>query len=162
MHINSYDQLQLLLKQKEEANRKVLILIQGLPGSGKSTLASKLSEDMYWNHYEADMYFMVNGKYTYNPKKVGEAHHWCLFAAKNTLNADDGCIVSNTFTSDKELTPYYELAEEMNATVILIKMENNFGSIHNVPSDAITRMKNKMRNQLTIKPNYTINTKFNF
>lgn len=162
MIINSYDQLINELDNVIEESDKAIILIQGLPGSGKSTLANKLSEELFWNYFEADMYFIVNDEYIYNPKKLGEAHHWCQFATKNALQDTDGCIVSNTFTSDKELAPYYELANEYNAKVILIKMETNFGSIHNVPNEAITRMKNKMKNQLTIKPNFIIKSKLTF
>lgn len=159
MNINHYDELFDAINVEIEASEKIIILIQGLPGSGKSTLAERLSGDLFLNYYEADMYFMVNGDYMYNPKKLGDAHHWCQFAAKDSLENCEGCIVSNTFTSDKELNPYYELAENNGAKVVLIRMDNNFGSIHGVPPEAITRMKNKMKNQLTKKPDYIVKFK---
>lgn len=162
MTIDSYEKLLDTINNDVEAYKSIIVLIQGLPGSGKSTLASHLSEDLFWNYYEADMYFMVNGEYLYNPKKLGDAHHWCQFAAKDAIENHEGCIVSNTFASDKELQPYYDMAEKNGSKVILIRMCTNFGSVHNVPTEAITRMRNKMKNQLTKEPDYIVNTKLEF
>ena len=50
---------------------KTLILIRGLPGSGKSTLARAMREACAATaHWEADMYFTDNGKYTFDPAKL--------------------------------------------------------------------------------------------
>ena len=50
---------------------KKLLLIIGIPGSGKSTLANKIkSENTEFydaNVWEADKFFMKDGKYDFNP-----------------------------------------------------------------------------------------------
>lgn len=47
--------------------------MRGLPGSGKSTKAKKIAgnEGVI---YSTDDFFMINGKYTYDPKLIGENH----------------------------------------------------------------------------------------
>lgn len=161
--IKSYKSLLDIVRKQEEENDRLLIIIQGLPGSGKSTLAKALAGDTEYLHYEADMYFMEGDDYKFNPKKLGEAHRWCQYVCKNALNDTDTCIVSNTFTSDKELEPYYQIADEVGAQVMLIQMAKNYGSIHNVPDDAIKRMRQKMKTQLSEYDNsFVIKTTFNF
>ena len=63
----------------------MLILIRGLPGSGKSTMARV----KYPNHIhlEADMYFEDDkGNYNFDPKKLKEAHKWCLETTRSLLS----------------------------------------------------------------------------
>ncbi len=43
-----------------------LILIRGLPGSGKTTFAKELASTFGVKHYEADMFFEVDGVYKFN------------------------------------------------------------------------------------------------
>lgn len=131
-------------------HKPLLILIQGAPGSGKTTLAKELSLDFNLPFFEADQYFEdMYGNYEFNPFKLNEAHNYCKERTKNTLASSFSCIVSNTFTSDKELKYYYELDYE----VFLIKMNTSFQTIHNVPTESIERMKRRLA-QVTYKPNY--------
>ncbi len=53
-----------------------LVLIRGLPGSGKSTMAKDLATQGYL-HFEADMYFELDGHYRYDASCIREAHSWC-------------------------------------------------------------------------------------
>ena len=50
-----------------------LVLIRGLPGSGKSTMAKVLAL-VGFEHYEADMFFVVNGQYRYDATRIRDAH----------------------------------------------------------------------------------------
>lgn len=54
-------------------------------------------------------------------------------------------IVSNTFTTERELTPYTDMANQLNYSVISLVVENRHGneSIHNVPEEAMDRMRNR-------------------
>ncbi len=118
-----------------------LVLIRGLPGSGKSTLAKDhLMKDCYFvNYFEADQFF--GDKYKWSGDLMGAAHSWCRLSAEKALLNGDSVIVSNTFTTQKEIEPYLELANKYKAELIIIACTSNFGSIHNVPEESMTRMK---------------------
>ena len=62
-----------------------LILIQGLPGSGKSTFGKRLAKEIGAYMFEADDYFMKNGKYVFDQSKLHEAHKKCLQNTKRQL-----------------------------------------------------------------------------
>lgn len=127
-----------------------LILIRGLPGSGKSTLAQSLvlgKED--WEHYEADMYFINNGKYDFNPSLLGRAHDWCQTKVYAALHYGVNVVVSNTFTTLKELKPYFLIAKEFGITPSVVHCQHSFGSVHNVPQETIDKMKDRWQNDIS-------------
>jgi predicted kinase len=125
---------------------KTLILLRGLPGSGKST-AAKLFQGYGWSaHYEADMYFMVDGEYRFNPAKLKDAHGWCSSQTEKAMVDEIPMIVvSNTFTQEWEMEAYYILAKKYGYKVITLIVENrnNTKSVHSVPEASIEKMKNR-------------------
>ena len=83
---------------------KTLILVRGLPGSGKSTFA-KLLEG---KHIETDMFFITNGEYKFDVSKLKEAHSWCQSMVGSWMSdSEELIVISNTFTQEWEMTPYY-------------------------------------------------------
>jgi hypothetical protein len=48
--------------------------------------------------------------------------------------------VSNTFTTKKELQPYFDIAKEYGIIPTVILCQNSFGSVHNVPEETLKRM----------------------
>jgi len=120
-----------------------LVLIRGLPGSGKSTLAKSLC-DGNSTYYEADMYFVdADGNYNYDQSWISAAHSWCQHVTHIRLHNGYNTIVSNTFTTIKELRPYFELALKYGILPTVILCQNQFGNIHDVPQEALDRMKNR-------------------
>lgn len=115
-----------------------LVLIRGLPGSGKSTLAKSMAGHM---HYEADMYFMNDGDYKFDPKLISDAHKWCQWWTKDNLLRNYSVVVSNTFTQKWEMQPYFDMAAELGVPVRVIEATGNFQNIHGVPEAAIERMR---------------------
>lgn len=121
-------------------------LIRGLPGSGKTTLAHELLESdptgLNSVHCEADAYFHTpEGEYKFDASKLGEAHTQCWMKYLNALQKGVPLvIVSNTFTTNNEMNKYVDMAEHYLYALTVIHMENNHGSIHNVPPDTIDRM----------------------
>lgn len=127
-----------------------LYLIRGLPGSGKSTLAKNLLNSFTAYRFEADMYFVDDyGNYNFDANKLRFAHEWCKEQTRKHLDKDDTVIVSNTFTTIKELKPYFEIAKEFGITPIVIHCQNQFQNVHNVPEETLIKMKARWCNDLT-------------
>jgi predicted kinase len=126
---------------------KELFLLRGLPGSGKSTLAESLGG----SHMEADKYFTYEGKYEFDVTKLKDAHDWCQNAVKVFMeNKSKRVVVSNTFTQEWEMTPYFELAEKHGYKVYSLICENRHGGVneHGVPEDKLKIMKNRFEVKL--------------
>ena len=54
-------------------------------------------------------------------------------------------FVSNTFTTEKEMKPDLEMAEKNNYQIVSLVVENRHGneSVHNVPEETMTKMRNR-------------------
>jgi predicted kinase len=127
-----------------------LILIRGLPGSGKSTLAKTLMTDNTV-HVEADMYFIddASGKYVFHPELIRQAHGWCQNTTGAALAEGKDVIVSNTFTTIKELRPYFDMAKNFGIVPTVILAQNQFQNEHNVPEETLKRMRDRFQYDLT-------------
>jgi len=123
---------------------KILYLLRGLPGAGKSTLAGDLAQVVY----EADMFFMLDGEYVFDPAKLGAAHQWCQEQVRQTMaNGITRIAVSNTFTQEWEMESYIDMASMHGYRVVSLIVENRHGgrNIHNVPADVIEKMRNRFQ-----------------
>lgn len=119
-----------------------LIIVRGLPGSGKSTYAQKFVKLGYL-HVEADQYFMHGNEYHYDASKIKQAHDFCQERFSQFIMAGENVIVSNTFTRFLEMAPYLAFAKQNGYKIRIVSLQNNFGSIHNVPKETIQKMKNR-------------------
>jgi predicted kinase len=128
---------------------KNLILLRGLPGSGKSTLAKLICNQ----HIEADMYFLQDGKYNFDSSKLNEAHKWCQDKAEEWMKNKYNVVVSNTFTTEKELNPYYELAKKYGYKVVCLIVENRHGgvNIHGVPNETLDKMEVRLKGSIKLR-----------
>lgn len=129
---------------EEDNMPKQLYLIRGLPGAGKSTLAATIADAhgiCEW--LEADDYFLKDGEYVFDATKLHQAHKLCLQNTEDAMAEGWGVVVSNTFTTEKEMKPYLALAEEYGYAVTSIIVENRRGgkSVHNVPQETIDKMR---------------------
>ena len=127
---------------------KILYIVRGIPGSGKSTFAKTLGGI----HIEADQYFVdVDGNYNFDGGKIKLAHEYCRAQTAAWMRTDgtqvnvDRIVVSNTFTQEWEIKPYFELAKEYGYKVFTIIVENRHDgkNVHEVPEDKIQMMKDR-------------------
>lgn len=132
-----------------------LYLIRGLPGSGKSTFAEMFAGSLDACHHEADHFFHTKEgpsgtqvwteEYNFDASKLYQAHKACQGWTSDCMQ--DGCdiVVSNTFTTEKELKPYLEMAARYGYKVTTMIIENRHGnaSIHGVPEETMTKMRNR-------------------
>jgi predicted kinase len=131
---------------------KTLYIVRGIPGSGKSTFAKSLGSV----HFEADMFFMKDGEYKYDMFKIKEAHKWCqdsvntAMILNTTAGINQTIVVSNTFTQEWEMKPYFDIAEVYGYKVFSIIVENRHGGVneHNVPEEVLSLMKNRFEIKL--------------
>ena len=123
---------------------KKLVMIIGIPGAGKSTLANKIkSEDPEFadaNIWEADMFFMKNGEYKFNPNILGAAHWWCQAKVESDMKDGLNVIVSNTNLTPRERRPYIKLAKKYGYEVEVKECNGGFKNIHGVPEETLEKM----------------------
>ena len=123
-----------------------LTLIRGLPGSGKTTLGKLLSSKYSIGcHYEADYYFEDEhtGEYVFDASKLYQAHEWCKAQTRISLMNNFDVIVSNTFTTLKEMKPYTDMAQGLGCALNVIECKGQFGNIHDVPKETIDKMRQR-------------------
>lgn len=130
---------------------RVLFLLRGIPGAGKSSLANYLFDTGVV--FEADQYWIKNGKYEFDACRIGDAHRDCQKRVEEAMKENKRTkgryypelIVANTLTTEKELKPYYDMAEKYKYTVVSLIVENrhNGKSIHNVPEETLLKMKKR-------------------
>lgn len=114
-----------------------LFLIRGLPGSGKSTLARSMIEAGVVDAvFEADNYFIRDGKYKFNAKTLPLAHEYCQDRTMTAFREGKSVAVANTFTRHLEMEPYTRLGYE----TVIITCKGKWPNIHGVPDEAIQRM----------------------
>jgi tRNA uridine 5-carbamoylmethylation protein Kti12 len=124
-----------------------VIIVRGLPGSGKTSLAERLCMGSRLNgsnsvYHEADHYFEALGHF--DGSLLAQAHAQCLERFTTDIQTSSGydlVIVSNTFTTHKEMLPYQEACVARGIIPQVIKCTGTFGSVHNVPASTIERMR---------------------
>ena len=121
-------------------------LVRGLPGSGKTTLAKMMlyhirEAQRDCSHFEADMYFMEDGVYKFDLNQLAQAHEWCRQSVYSCLQRGEDCIVSNTFTTLREMRPYFVIARKFGVVPNVITCQSNYGSVHGVPEETMIKMR---------------------
>lgn len=124
-----------------------LVIIRGLPGSGKTTMATELFPE--YEKYEADDYFYkvdacnYRYEYVFDASKLRQAHATCLANVTDAIEDGANVVVSNTFTTLKELQPYIDAAKANNYRVFIIEANGVFKFVHNVPDETIMKMEKR-------------------
>lgn len=138
------------------ANNKVLYILRGPSGSGKSTLAKKMG--ITGHILSTDDFWMQDGKYVFDPKKLSEAHNWNQERANKYMREGiSPLVIDNTNIEPWEMKPYVMAAKEHGYEVKLVPVEvKNTAdelaarNVHSVPKFAIEKMLSKYNPNVTI------------
>lgn len=146
-------------KEFADKQEKILYICRGLPGSGKSTMAKQLAGST-GVIYSTDDFFMQNGKYNFNPGKLGEYHQKNFERAKLAMEQGvSPIVVDNTNTTAWEPKKYVQEAikhgykievKEPNTPWKFDVDELSKKNTHNVPTDSIKKMLNRWHHDLTV------------
>ena len=122
-----------------------VVILRGIPGAGKSTLAHKRWPDACI--VSADHFFMVGGKYQFNPAQLGEAHGSCLksYLGHIQMGDCDVLVVDNTNISIVEMAPYVAIAQAFKVPVQVITVATpspvaGERNVHGVPPERVAKM----------------------
>ena len=97
------------------------------------------------------------GEYKFNPDEIKIAHQWCRDEVETRMKDNQvnpqyypEIVVSNTFTQEWEMEPYFKLAEKYGYKVFSLIVENRHGgeNQHGVPSDKVQAMKGRFQVKL--------------
>lgn len=118
---------------------KKFYVFRGLPGSGKSTLANKLAAlvvepDMF--RYDEEKRYVFNSDMN---ESVYIRTAWLLRYAMESL--DIQCLaVAATNVTINGVKEYIDLGKEHGYDVIVVECYGDYGNIHDVPQQVITKM----------------------
>lgn len=100
-------------QEVEKKEKKELVLMRGLPGSGKSTKAKKIAGNV-GVVYSTDDFFMINGKYMYDSKLIGDNHQKNFARTVEAMKEGKPLIiVDNTNIKLWEMKKYVIAGEEL-------------------------------------------------
>ena len=96
-----------------------LILMRGVSGSGKSTLAKQLASSHEGSViFSTDDFFMIEGRYEFDPKMIGRNHARNQDRARSAMSSGVPCvIIDNTNTQAWEMKPYVKAALEFGYSI---------------------------------------------
>lgn len=127
-------------------SKPILYLIRGVSGAGKSTFAQRLWEaGVVERVFEADDWFYTDGEYKFEPSGLRAAHQACQESTRFCLQHGKSVAVANTSTTEFEVLVYRHIAEECNAHLISVIVENRHDgvNIHGVPEEKLKQMKER-------------------
>lgn len=91
------------------ATNKILFVMRGCPGSGKSSTAKKLGEGGVV--LSTDDFFVEDGRYVFNPTRLGEAHDWNIKRALKAISEGvSPIVIDNTNVLGWQAKPYVQAA----------------------------------------------------
>ena len=126
----------------ETIKRVNVVFVTGAPGLGKTTFAVHLSKILNAVVTEADMFFMKNGVYCFDPSLLQRNHNLCKQEMQNIVNGGKIAIVTGTFCDYKHIWDYLETVKHVvDLKYTVIRMSGNrYQNVHRVPPHVVERM----------------------
>jgi predicted kinase len=116
-----------------------LYLIRGVSGSGKTTLAQKMATEKGCRFLEADMYFVCEGEYLFDARRLPVAHEWCKNEAIDEMRDGHDVIVSNTFTRLWEMRNYIDFANLHGYKIHIITCTGMYQNVHGLTEAMVAK-----------------------
>lgn len=89
--------------------RGVIFIMKGPPGCGKSHKAARLGGTIF----STDNFFMKNGGYKFDPKKLYTAHTWTQNRAREAMQRGiTPVVIDNTNCRIRDAIPYVVMAKQ--------------------------------------------------
>ena len=155
-----------------ETKNKILYILRGISGSGKSTLARELACGNLNNIISADDYFMVDGEYKFDPKKLAQAHRSVLVRLESAMRDGQSPLVcDNTHTQKWEAKNSVKLGlkygydvkfKETNTAWRFDAKELAKKNVHGVPESTIQKMINRYEDHDSFTIENVLNSKSPF
>ena len=102
--------------------KRQIILLRGVSGGGKSTLAKNLVESGVV--FSTDDFFMKDGKYEFDPKKLSSHHESNVLRTENAMKKDvSPIVIDNTNINAWEMKPYVILADKYGYEIKIVEIE---------------------------------------
>lgn len=122
-----------------------MVIMRGLPGSGKSTRAREIAAQICATICSTDDFFVVDGKYVFDPSKLGINHALNLKFAQMVISSGRNVIIDNTNVLRSHMQPYIDAAQRSGYEVEIVEVTCDINTciarnIHGVPEVAIRRM----------------------
>lgn len=131
---------------------KTVIIVRGVSGVGKTTFANIVAEPKVV--CTADDYFEQDGKYNFDPNKLGEAHKQSMDRFKEALYNPNvkNIVVANTNTKPRDYAYYVDKANAAGVKVIYVVLEKRHDNpnVHNVPDHVLQRQHDSLKNDLKL------------
>lgn len=128
---------------------KKMFIMRGLPGSGKSFLAKTISKENNAKIFSTDDFFMMDGKYNWNPGKLPAAHQWNQKRVEDEAISGFNMVIDNTNLSKRDIKPYAEIAAKYGYEMEFVESNSSWAldpeelaqkNSHGVPLDTIKKM----------------------
>ena len=135
---------------------KTLYILRGVSGSGKTTLAETLEDSLFDCVAIAadDYHYDTEGNYNFDIANLSKAHAWCKETVILEMYGEThNIVVHNTNTSEREIKPYIDMAEQYGYEVVSLVVENRHGndSVHNVPQSVRDNQAERLRNSIILQ-----------
>jgi uridine kinase len=131
---------------------KTAIIVRGVSGVGKTTFANIVAEPKVV--CTADDYFEQDGKYNFDPTKLGEAHKQSMNRFDQALMnpAVKNIVVANTNVKPTDYRYYVDKANEAGVKVIYVVLEKRHDNpnVHSVPDHVLQRQHDSLKNDLKL------------
>jgi predicted kinase len=126
-------------------NKQILIIMRGPSGGGKSTKSAELAIQYNAVIYSTDEYHYIDGKYEFQPTKLGLFHNLNQKRTIKALQEGKSVIVDNTNLTMRDVKPYVKAAHDLGIEIMFVVCNGEYKNLHGVPEEKVLEMRKRMQ-----------------